>query len=59
MGIGYRKTFKFGPFRFVLTHRGLSINTGIGPVRVGKSLTSKRKPHVGVNLPGGFSWRKR
>lgn len=31
MGFGFRKSRKLGPFRFTLTHLGLSGSAGVGP----------------------------
>lgn len=56
MGFGYRKSTKVGPFRFTLTHRGLSGSAGAGPVRIGRSSSGRRNKSVRIGK--GLFWRK-
>lgn len=56
MGFSFRKSKKFGPFRFTLSHRGVSASTGAGPVRVSRSSTGRRTKSVRIGK--GWSWRK-
>ncbi|MBP2235326.1 hypothetical protein J2Z31_001818 [Sinorhizobium kostiense] len=37
MGFSFRKSFKVGPFRTTLTHRGITNSIGAGGVRYSKS----------------------
>nr|WP_250807737.1 DUF4236 domain-containing protein [Neorhizobium tomejilense] len=37
MGLGFRKSFKVGPFRTTLTHRGITNSVGAGGVRYSKT----------------------
>lgn len=56
MGFGFRKSKKVGPFRFTLSHRGVSGSAGVGPVRVGRSSTGRRSKSVRIGK--GVFWRK-
>jgi hypothetical protein len=56
MGFGYRKSKKVGPFRFTLTHRGVSGSAGAGPLRVGRSSSGRRTKSVRITK--GLFWRK-
>ena len=56
MGFGYRKSRKVGPFRFTLTHRGVSGSAGVGPPRFGHSSSGRRTKSVRI-LKGLF-WRR-
>lgn len=56
MGFGYRKSKKLGPFRFTLTHKGVSGSVGAGPVRASRSTTGRRSKSV--RLGKGLFWRK-
>jgi Protein of unknown function (DUF4236) len=44
----FRKTKTFGPFRFTLTQRGISVSAGAGPLR----FTVRRT----LRLPGTGLW---
>jgi hypothetical protein len=46
MGFGYRKSKKLGPFRFTLTHKGVSGSVGAGPVRASRSTSGRRSKSV-------------
>lgn len=46
MGIGYRKSKELGPFRFTVTHRGVSGSAGAGPLRFGRSSSGRRTKSV-------------
>ena len=56
MGFGFRKSKKVGPFRFTLTHRGVSGSAGAGPVRVSRSSSGRRSKSVRIGK--GLFWRK-
>ena len=56
MGFGYRKSKKLGPFRFTLTHRGVSGSAGVGPFRAGRSSSGRRTKSV--RFGKGLFWRK-
>ena len=56
MAFGYRRSKKVGPFRFTLTHRGVSGSAGAGPVRFGRSTTGRRTKSV--RLGKGLFWRR-
>ncbi len=56
MGLMFRKSRKVGPFRFTLSHRGVSGSVGAGPVRVGRSTTGRRSRSVRIGQ--GWSWRR-
>ena len=56
MGFGFRKSKKVGPFRFTLTHRGVSGSAGAGPFRASRSTTGRRSKSV--RLGKGLFWRK-
>lgn len=51
--VPFRKSKKFGPFRFTLSNRGLSTSAGAGPLRFGRGADGKvrrtiRVPGVGL-----------
>ncbi|AQA06918.1 DUF4236 domain-containing protein (plasmid) [Mycobacterium sp. TJFP1] len=50
----FRKTKTFGPFRFTLTQRGISVSAGAGPVRLSRAAdgTVRRT----LRLPGTGLW---
>ena len=56
MGFGYRKSKKVGPFRFTLTHRGVSGSVGAGPARVGRSTSGRRS--ASARIGKGLFWRR-
>lgn len=56
MGVGFRRSKKVGPFRFTLTHRGVSGSAGVGPFRASRSSTGRRSHSV--RLGKGLFWRK-
>lgn len=56
MGFSFRRSKKLGPFRFTLSHRGVSGSIGAGPLRVSRSSTGRRTKSVRIGK--GWSWRK-
>jgi len=48
----FRKSKKVGPFRFTLTHRGISTSAGVGPVRVSRGSDGKYRRTI--RAPGGI-----
>ncbi len=50
----FRRTKTFGPFRFTLTQRGISVSAGAGPVRLSRAAdgTVRRT----LRLPGTGLW---
>ena len=56
MGFGYRQSRKVGPFRFTLTHRGVSGSAGGGPLRFGRSSSGRRTKSVRISK--GLFWRR-
>jgi hypothetical protein len=51
MPLGFRKSKKIGGMRITASKRGLSVSSGIGPVRV----SSRRR--ASLRLPGGLHYR--
>ncbi len=56
MGLTFRRSRSAGPFRFTLSKRGLGASVGVGPFRLGRSVTGRRTTLFRI-LPGLF-WRK-
>jgi hypothetical protein len=56
MGLSYRKSIKFGPFRLNLSRRGVGHSWGNRLFRVTRAADGRRT--LSVNLPGGLHWRK-
>jgi endonuclease YncB( thermonuclease family) len=57
MGFRYRKTTRLGPFRFTLTHRGLTTSVGAGGLSYKLSGPGRKKktPEAAPELSGGAS----
>ncbi len=56
MPFGFRKSLSFGPVRLTASRRGVSVGTGLGPLRVSKSGRGRRT--TTVHVPGsGLFWR--
>ena len=51
-----RRSKSFGPFRFMLSKRGLGMSVGAGPVRIGRGATGRNS--ISVRLLKGPFWRK-
>lgn len=56
MGLMFRRSKSFGPFRVTLSKRGLGVSAGAGPIRIGRGATGRRTSSVRI-LKGLF-WRK-
>jgi Protein of unknown function (DUF4236) len=52
--VQFRKRWKFGPFSFGLSKRGLSISVGAGGVRVSKGADGKMRRTVGIPGTGVY-----
>lgn len=56
MGFGFRKSFKFGPFRTTVSHRGITNSIGAGGVRYSKracfaDIGSSNRPRMADGAP--------
>jgi uncharacterized protein DUF4236 len=56
VGLVFRRSRSFGPFRLTLSKRGLGVSAGAGPVRVGSSATGRRT--TSFRIFKGLFWRK-
>ena len=56
MGLMFRRSKSFGPFRLTLSKRGLGVSAGAGPLRIGRGATGRRT--VSVRLLKGLFWRR-
>ena len=56
MGLMFRRSKSFGPFRLTLSKRGLGVSAGAGPIHIGRGATGRRTSSVRI-LKGLF-WRK-
>ncbi len=56
MPFGFRKSLSFGPVRVTASRRGVSVGTGLGPLRVSKSSRGRRTTTLRVPGTGAF-WR--
>jgi Protein of unknown function (DUF4236) len=56
MGLSYRKSIRFGPFRLNLSRGGVGHSWGNRLFRVTRTADGRRT--LSVNLPGGFHWRR-
>lgn len=50
----FRKTKTFGPLRFTLTQRGISVSAGVGPVRFSRAADGTLRRTL--RLPGMGIW---
>jgi Protein of unknown function (DUF4236) len=56
VGIVFRRSKSFGPFRLTVSKRGLGVSAGAGPIRIGRGATGRRT--TSVRLLKGLFWRK-
>ena len=56
MGIIFRRSKSFGPFRLTLSKRGLGVSAGAGPIRIGRGATGRRT--TSIRILKGLAWRK-
>ena len=56
MGLSFRKSKKFGPFRIGISKSGLSGSVGGRRARIGGSSSGRRS--ASLNLGGGLRWFK-
>jgi hypothetical protein len=52
----FRKSFRWGPFRYTIGSRSWSFSVGIGPLR--KTWSSTGRETTSVRLADGLSYRK-
>jgi hypothetical protein len=50
--VQFRKSKKFGPFRFTLSNRGLSTSAGAGPLRFSRGLDGRHAASFAYRAPG-------
>jgi hypothetical protein len=56
VGLMFRRSKSFGPFRLTLSKRGLGVSAGAGPLRIGRGATGRRT--ASVRIMKGLFWRK-
>lgn len=56
MGLTFRKSRSLGPFRLTLTPRGLGVSVGVGPFRLSRGATGRRRASVGA---GGVRYTRK